>query len=374
MRKYSPSPATTSRSHRVLLSTLAICLSSLPAPGQSWVQTPASNVGDVAAGEGTFILIVDGNGELQWSGDGGQNFKSYRRRGVKRVSVGVGRLVYIADTEGSVWFQRGNEREWIQTDAVGMSDVAVGPHGEVACTATADGAVWLSTDGRTFGQSPGTSAFSRVAYEANGTLWGTGSNGTLWKKRAQGAWEKTKGARLRDVAAGPQGGLYLTDVSGGVWYSNWGEQFIKVPGEGFANISVAPSGIAWAAGSNGTLWRMNAAAKAPAPPPKPPGPPTPPAPPKQEIKSIRVDTVKGVADFIFETTVSIAPSIEISKQRPVNNQFRPEWMIARASGPLQTRHRIRLNIPKTAFITYYYVITAGPTKKIGQFSSPGTFD
>jgi hypothetical protein len=95
---------------------------------------------------------------------------------------------------------------------------------------------------------------------------------------------------------------------------------------------------------------------------------------RQEIRAVRVERMKGVADFIFETAVGVAPTIEVSERRPQNNQFRPEWVIARGNGPLQTRHRIRVNIPKKAFITYYYVITAGPAKEAGDFSSPGTFD
>lgn len=364
---------------------------SLLAWAQQWTKTSASDVGDVAAGERNFILIVNQKGELLQSTDEGKTFEPFGRDGVARVAVGPRRSVLIVDTDGKVWSLHGSR--WAETDASGMADVAIGPKGEVACTAAEGGAVWLSTDGARFTEDPGTGDYSRVSYDPLGTLWAIDFNGGLWK-RARGKWEKTGAEKIMvDVAAGPQGAIWLTDIGGGVWVSNWGEHFYKTPGQGFQNIAVAPDGIAWIAGQNGTLWRCNAndtpkppgpvtsppapvPPKPAPPPPKPVPPPPKPAPPvKQAIKGVYPEGQnKGVVFFKINTTLPAVVVVEVGKRAPQGNAFKPGEVIARGQSTGGVAHKVVISGLSHQRVDYYYVVIAGEVRQTGTFSTSAPID
>jgi hypothetical protein len=378
---------------RAALIALFLQSTSLLAWAQEWTKMSVTEVGDVAAGERNFILIVNRNGELLQSTDEGKTFEPFGRDGVARVALGPRRSVLIVDTDGKVWSLRGSR--WAETDASGMADVAISPKGEVACTAGVDGAVWLSTDGARFTEDPGTKDYSRVSYDPLGTLWAVDTSGGLWK-RARGTWEKTSAEKIMvDVAAGPQGAIWLTDKGGGVWVSNWGEHFFKTPGQGFQNIAVAPDGIAWIAGQNGTLWRCNAnvTPKAPAPgpsapapvPPKPAPPPPPPPPPKpapkpappvkQAIRYVNPEgQTKGVVFFKIGTVLPAVVIVEVGKRAPQGNAFKPGEVIARGQSPAGIAHKVVISGLNHGRVDYYYVVIAGELRQTGTFTTAANMD
>lgn len=379
---------------RATLIALFLHSTSLCAWAQQWTKTSATDVVDVAAGERNFILIVNQNGELLQSNDEGKTFEPFGRDGVARVALGPRRSVWIVDTAGKVWSLHGSR--WVESDASGMADVAIGPNGEVACTAADGGAVWLSTDGATFAVDPGTKDCSRVSYDPAGTLWAIDTSGSLWK-RARGKWEQTTGENMVDVAAGPQGAIWLTDRDGGVWVSNWGDHFYKTPGQGFQNIAVAPDGIAWIAGTNGTLWRVNANVTpkppgpvtsapgpvqpkpAPAPPkpaPPPPKPPPKPAPPaKQAITGVYPEgQMKGVVSFKINTTLPAVVIVEVGRRPPQGNAFKPNEVIARGRSTGGIAHKVVISGLSRGRETYYYLVIAGEARKTDTFSTSAPID
>ena len=382
---------------RTALIALFLQSASLLAWAQEWTKMPVTEVGDVAAGERNFILVVNRNGELLKSNDEGKTFEPFGRDGVARVALGPRRSVLIVDTEGKVWSLHGSR--WAETDASGMADVAIGPKGEVACTAAEGGAVWISTDGASFTEDPGTRDYSRVSYDPAGTLWAVDTSGGLWK-RARGKWEKTSAEKIMvDVAAGPQGAIWLTDKGGGVWVSNWGEHFYKTPGQGFQNIAVAPDGIAWIAGQNGTLWRCNAnvtpkppgpvpsapgpvqtqpppVPPKPAPPPPPPKPAPKPAPPvKQAIKFVYPEgQTKGVVFFKINTALPAVVIVEVGKHAPQGNAFKPGEVIARGQSPAGIAHKVVVSGLSHLRVDYYYVVIAGEARQTGTFSTAAPMD
>lgn len=383
---------------RSALIALFLHSTSLCAWAQEWTKTSATDVVDVAAGERNFILVVNRNGELIKSNDDGKTFEPFGRDGVARVALGPRRSACIVDTDGKVWSLHGGS--WAETDASGMADVAIGPKGEVACTAGENGAIWLSTDGATFTEDPGTRDYSRVSYDPLGTLWAVDTSGGLWK-RAGGKWEKTSAEKIMiDVAAGPQGAIWLTDKGGGVWVSNWGDHFFKTPGQGFQNIAVAPDGIAWIAGLNGTLWRCNAnvtpkpagpvtnppapVPPKPAPPPPKPAPPPPkpappprkPAPPvKQAITGVYPQGQnKGVVWFKINTTLPVVVIVEVGRRAPEGNAFKPGEVIARGQSSVGIAHKVVISGLSHGFADYYYVVIAGEARQTGTFSTSASPD
>lgn len=375
---------------RTALIALFLQSASLLAWAQEWTKMPVTEVGDVAAGERNFILVVNRNGELLKSNDEGKTFEPFGREGVARVALGPRRSACIVDTDGKVWSLRGSR--WAETDASGMADVAIGPKGEVACTAAEGGAVWISTDGASFTEDPGTRDYSRVSYDPAGTLWAVDTSGGLWK-RARGKWEKTSAEKIMvDVAAGPQGAIWLTDKGGGVWVSNWGEHFSKTPGQGFQNIAVAPDGIAWIAGQNGTLWRCNAnvtpkppgpvtnppppVPPKPAPPPPPPKPAPKPAPPVQQaINNVYTEgQMKGVVSFKFNTALPAVAFIEVGRRAPNGTAFKPGEVIARGRSTGGIAHKVLINGLSHGRETYYYVIIAGDARATGTCGTAAPMD
>jgi hypothetical protein len=366
---------------RAALAGLILACTLVTARGQDWVQSPSvTDAGDIAAAGPALIAIAKRDGALIGSTDAGRNFKSFRRDNVSRVSINADHAFAIVDTNGDVWV-RPPEGEWIQTNASGMNDVAVGPKGEAACTAAADGAVWLAADGRTFTKQK-SSDFFHLAFDLQGNLWATGNNGSL-SKFAAGKWEKTRGQELSDVATSP-GALWLTNTDGTVTVSFVGEAFTKPPGKDFENIAVSSKSVAWAVRTDGTLWSLTspAAPVTGTPPPKPPAPTTPPpkvpppAPkpaPRPVARNNSVVSSGGALEFSFETNVPTAPTVYVSTRRldysqatsPANRKF----IVAFKGSPLASAHKIRVDLPKHD-ATYYFLVAVSyldPVKNKTEF-------
>jgi len=343
---------------------------------KDWVQSSVTDAGDVAAAGPSLIAIARRDGTLIGSTDAGQTFKPFRRNDVSRVSINADHMLGIVDTNGDVWIREALSSEWIQTNASGMTDVAIGPKGQAACTAAADGAVWLAADGRTFSQV-NSSDFIHVSFDLLGNLWATGNNGSLWKLAA-GKWEKTKGEQLNDVAAGSRGGIWLTNTDGTVTVSFFGASFIKPPGRGVENIAVTSEGVAWAVKKDGTLWSLTAPAppvtgtpppQSPTPNPSTPAPKPPPPPPKPpprpEIRT--AGSVKHLypdLEFAFATNVPTAPVVYVSDRKmdayQAIDQANRKHLMGFKVGPLGTSHKIRVTLPKPdRDRTFYFLVVVG---------------
>jgi hypothetical protein len=358
---------------RGALAGLILTCTLLTARAQDWVQqSSVTDAGDIAAAGPELIAIAKRDGTLIGSTDAGQSFKPFRRDNVSRVSINADHAFCIVDTNGDVWFRAPHDPEWIQTNASGMTDVAIGPKGEAACTAAADGAVWISSDGRTFTKVQ-SSDFIHVSFDLQGTLWATGNNGSLWKF-AGGKWEKTKGERLNDVAAGTRGGLWLTNTDGSVTVSFAGEAFTKPPGRDFENIAVTSKGVVWAVRKDGTLWSLTAPAPPvtgtppPAPAPNPPTPTTPPpkAPPpapkptpQPQIVFKDVKHLYPDLEFSFRTNVPTIPAVYVSKREldayHPTNPATSKLIVGSKTDPLGTFHKIRVKLPKLD-ATYHILV------------------
>ena len=344
------------------LAGLILICTLVTARAQAWVQSPSViDAGDIAAAGPTLIAIAKRDGTLIGSTDAGHNFKPFRRDNVSRVSINADHAFCIVDTNGDVWFRPPSNPEWIKTNASGMTDVAVGPKGEAACTAAADGAVWLASDGRTFVKQS-SSDFVHLAFDLQGYLWATGNNGSLWKF-AGGEWKKTRGQEFNDVAASTRGGLWLTNTDGTVSVSFTGEAFVKPPGRGFENIAVSSKGIAWAVRKDGTLWSMTspAAPVTGTPPPQPPTPnppapapkapsPAPKPPSKAEIVSKDVHQLYPGLEFVFTTNMATVPVVYVADREldvyEATNPANSRHIIGSKASQLGTSHKIRVSLPK----------------------------
>ena len=369
------------------LAGLILTCTLVTARAQAWVQSPSViDAGDIAAAGPTLIAIAKRDGTLIGSTDAGKNFKPFRRDNVSRVSINADHAFCIVDTNGDVWFRPPSNPEWIKTNASGMTDVAIGPKGEAACTAAADGAVWISSDGRTFSKVQ-SSDFIHVSFDLQGNLWATGNDGSL-SKFAGGKWEKTKGQKLNDVAAGTRGGLWLTNTDGTVTVSFMGETFIKPPGRGFENIAIASTGVAWAVRKDGTLWSLTAPAApvtglTPAPPAPKPTPTTPPKvpppapkpPPRPAIVSKNVSQLHPDLEFVFTTNVPTIPVVYVADREltadEATNPATPKRIIGSKRSPLGTSHKIRVTLPKRDADYYFLVFISyidPETKKKGYIT------
>jgi len=366
---------------RGALAGLILTCTLLTARAQDWVQSPSvTDAGDIAAAGPELIAIAKRDGTLIGSTDAGQTFKSFRRDNVSRVSINADHAFAIVDTNGDVWVRPPHSPEWIQTNASGMTDVAVGPKGEAACTAAADGAVWLASDGRTFTKQT-SSDFIHVAFDLQGNLWATGNNGSLWKF-AGGKWEKTRGQEFNDVAASTRGGLWLTNTDGTVTVSFTGEAFVKPPGKDFENIAVSSKGIAWAVRKDGTLWSLTAPAAPvtgtppPAPPapnppppaPKPP-PPAPKPPPKPELLTRKLNELHPDLEFVFTTNVPTIPMVYVADREldanQATNPANSKHIVGRKASPLGTSHKVHVSLPQRDATYHFLVVIAynDPQKK-----------
>jgi hypothetical protein len=373
---------------RGALAGLILTCTLLTARAQDWVQTSSvTDAGDIAAAGPDLIAIAKRDGALIGSTDGGQNFRSFRRADVSRISINADRVFGIVDTNGDVWVRPPNNVAWIQTNASGMTDVAVGPKGEAACTAAADGAVWLASDGRTFTKQK-SSDFIHLAFDLLGNLWATKNDGSLWKF-AGGKWEKTRGQGFNDVAASA-GGLWLTNTDGTVTVSFVGEAFVKPPGKDFENIAVSSKSVAWAVRKDGTLWSLTSPAAPvtgtppPALAPKPPTPTTPPPkvpppapkpPPRPNMVSKSVKQLYPDLEFVFNTNVPTIPVVYVADRDldadQATNPANRTHIIGSKGSPLGTSHRIRVTLPKRDRNYYFLVFISyvdPETKKKGYLT------
>ncbi|MBP0445827.1 TIR domain-containing protein [Roseomonas sp. SSH11] len=74
-------------------------------------------------------------------------------------------------------------------------------------------------------------------------------------RRAAG-WQRTGARSIVDVAAGPDGRIWLVQADGRVAWTRDGRSFAPIPAQGFARVAAARDGSAWGVGLNKTLWRF----------------------------------------------------------------------------------------------------------------------
>ncbi len=72
-------------------------------------------------------------------------------------------------------------------------------------------------------------------------------------------WIKVNASGINDVAAAPDGRVWVAGTNQTIWYSDdQGKNFIQIiQASGFSRVAVGPDYLLWAVGANGTLWSCN---------------------------------------------------------------------------------------------------------------------
>lgn len=144
----------------------------------TWMQTTAKEMQDVAIAPDGKVWLVGENGATWVSNDNGKQFAQIEGNGFSRISAGMDGTVWAIQSDGTLWKYTNT---WVQTMANEMQDVAVASNGLI-WLAGKNGAIWSSADGgTTFSQDEHADGIENIAAGRGGT-WAVGSNGILWRK------------------------------------------------------------------------------------------------------------------------------------------------------------------------------------------------
>jgi photosystem II stability/assembly factor-like uncharacterized protein len=214
----------------------------------TWHQTTATLIGDVAVASDGTVWVAGTNGTIWFSSNQGRDFTQLDATGFIRIAVAPNGTVWAVGDNSTLWKYDGN---WAKTEASLIGDVAVASDGTIWVAGT-NGTIWFSSNqGRDFTQLDAT-GFIRIAVAPNGTVWAVGDNGTLWKY--DGNWTKTEASLIGDVAVAPDGTIWVAGTNGTIWYSSSeGRVFTQVDASNFVSVAAGSSAV-WAVGSNGSLW------------------------------------------------------------------------------------------------------------------------
>ena len=68
-------------------------------------------------------------------------------------------------------------------------------------------------------------------------------------------WAQVNASGIGDVAAAPDGRVWVSGTNGTVWYSDdQGQKFSEITASGVIRVAIGPDSVLWGVGVNGTLW------------------------------------------------------------------------------------------------------------------------
>lgn len=235
-----------------------------------WKKTKATGMSDVSVSRSGGIWLAGSNGTIWFSRSGDDFLQESGVSGFGRIATGDDNqdVGAVGANNHTLWFlSKGGP--WFQSPASGVADVALG--GEVWIAGT-NGTIWYATRPIAFKFQIESLQFKQIKAEGfcrvatlTRVLWAVGCNGTLWKYQRNfktdsawdaGEWTRTAASGIADVAADELDTLWLVGKNGSVWRSTRGKDFVLIspPGTGFVSIG-AGKGAVYAVHADGTVWR-----------------------------------------------------------------------------------------------------------------------